>query len=321
MALKDVIGQESALRVLRGAMKRGRMATSYLFAGEEGIGKRFTALNLAKALNCKSPVEGDACEECASCRKINAGTHIDFRVVEPDGEQIKVEQVREVEEALSLKPYEDGMKVVVVDDAEQMNTYAANAFLKTLEEPAPQSLIMLVSSNPDWLPMTIRSRCSRVNFTPLSPEACEEVIRETLGTKKSDKVDALVRFSMGRPGLVLREDPVKARDKFMGALLKMLRREGRCAWKERADMKRWIEMALMMLRDMAVLSITGDAGGLLNEDIAPELKRMSRGATTDSIVQCYGKLMGLAGELRFNPNKAVTWNYAGSVLEAAGISG
>jgi len=296
------------------------VASSYLFAGEEGVGKRFTAINLAKALNCQNPVEGDACEECPACVKMNAGTYPDFRVVETDGGQIKVEQIREVEELLSLKSFEGGTKTVIVDDAELMNTYAANAFLKTLEEPAPQSLIILVSSNPDWLPMTIRSRCSRVNFTPLSPEACEAVITKELGGEKPEKVDALVRLSMGRPGLVLGEDPVRERDEFMETLRKMLSREGRPTWKERGDMQRWIEMAIMLLRDMAALRAGAGEETLLNEDIARELDRMGKGASVESIIECYGKLLKLSSELRFNPNKAVTWNYAGSALEEAGIS-
>jgi DNA polymerase-3 subunit delta' len=221
---------------------------------------------------------------------------------------------------LSLKSYEGGMKTVIVDDAEMMNTYAANAFLKTLEEPAPRSLIVLVSANPDWLPMTIRSRCSRVNFTPLSPEACEAVIRGSALDKKQEHLDALVRLSMGRPGTVLGEDPVKERDEFMVTLRKMLLREGRPTWRERSDMQRWIEMSLVFLRDMAVLRAGAGAEGLMNEDIAPELKKMGKGASVESILECYGKLLRLGAELRFNPNKAVTWNYAGSLLEEAGIS-
>lgn len=322
MSLADVIGQESALRILRGAMERGRLASSYLFAGEEGIGKRFAAFNLAKALNCLEPVGADACGRCPSCRKMEAGTHLDFRVVEPDGDQIKVEQIREVEEILSLKPYEGGVKTVVVDDAERMNTYAANAFLKTLEEPSPQTLIVLVTSNPDWLPLTIRSRCSRVNFTPLSPADCEAVVSKGLGPAKPEKIEAMVKLSMGRPGLVLREDPVAERDRFFATLQKMVRREGRPAWRERSDMQRWLEMSLVFLRDLAVCAAGGGdgrRGELINSDMAAEIGRLAGGVTLDSVVECYGKMLGLVAGLRFNPNKAITWNYAGSALESAGI--
>ena len=96
MALSHVIGQERALRILRGAIARKRVASTYLFAGEEGIGKRFAALNFAKALNCQYPRDGDACDTCPSCIKTDAGTHPDLMFVEAEGEQIKVEQVREV---------------------------------------------------------------------------------------------------------------------------------------------------------------------------------------------------------------------------------
>ncbi len=324
MALADVIGQESALRILRGAIERGRLASSYLFAGEEGIGKRFTAFNLAKALNCLNPVGVDACGLCPSCKKMEAGTHLDFRVVEPDGEQIKVEQIREVEEILSLKPYEGGIKTVVVDETERMNTYAANAFLKTLEEPSPQTLIVLVSSNPDWLPMTIRSRCSRVNFAPLSPAACEAVIRKKLGPEQLEKIEALGKLSMGRPGLVLKEDPIKERDKFFTTLRKMVRREGRPAWRERSDMQKWLEMSLVFLRDLAVCAVgdgEGSRGELINGDMEAEISRMAKGVTVDSVMECYGKMLRLVSDLRFNPNKAIAWNYAGSAFESAGIVG
>ncbi len=330
MALGDVTGQDNALRILRGAMQRGRVASSYLFAGDDGVGKRFTAVNFAKALNCTAPVSGDACEACPSCRKINASTHPDFKVVEVveefrgrklPGNEIIVEQIREVDGFLSLKPYEGATKAVVVDGAEKMNISAANAFLKTLEEPAPRSLIVLVSANPEWLPQTIRSRCSRVNFTPLSPPACEAVIASALGRKIKDKakLSTLVRLSMGRPGQVLEHDPVKERDRFLKSLEKLLSREGKHPWRDRSDMQRWLQSALVLLRDMAVMGITGSPGDLVNADIAAEIKRMAGRAEPETISECYGKLRGIMEELRFNPNRALVWNYAGSILEGAGI--
>ena len=102
--------------------------------------------------------------------------HPDLLVISPEGGQIRIEEIRSINDTLSLKPFEGRWKVVVVDEASTMNPYAANAFLKTLEEPPKDSLIILVSSNPERLPDTIRSRCSRVNFTPLSYEACKKVI-------------------------------------------------------------------------------------------------------------------------------------------------
>lgn len=329
MALKDVIGQEDALGILRKALSRRRLASSYLFAGQQGTGKRFTALNLAKALNCLRPVDGDACDTCHSCMTISAGTHPDFILIEPNGAQIKVEAIedleedvdtqapprklrtikvdaiRGLEEALSLRPYGGGIKVAVVDDAETMNQNAANAFLKTLEEPPGGSIIILVSSSPDMLPLTIRSRCLRVNFAPLSPPACREVL-ERAGVPEPER---LARLSMGRPGLAVKEDLLNLRNGFIETL-------GKAAvpWKDGVEMQMWLDFSLLLLRDMAALKITGDSGGLINRDIAAKVEAMSRNAAEKVIIDCYGKLLTLRNSVRFNLNKGITWNYANAVL-------
>ncbi|MFA4828577.1 MAG: hypothetical protein WC594_05120, partial [Thermodesulfovibrionales bacterium] len=164
MALKDIIGQEKAINILLGTLSQDRIPSSYLFAGESGIGKKFTAVNFAKTLNCQqltrkrgsaeargselpdfsaselanlrtSGLQADCCDECPSCKKIDSQTHPDFMMVTPEKSEIRVEEVRAIEEALSFAPYEGKRKVVIVDEAEAMNASAANAFLKTLEEP------------------------------------------------------------------------------------------------------------------------------------------------------------------------------------------
>jgi len=313
MSLRDVIGQDRALRMIRGAMKSGRLAASYLFAGEDGIGKKFAALNLARALNCLDPVDAggarDACGRCASCRKIDSGSHPDFVLLAPENSLIKVEQVRRLEEALSYKSFEGGLKVAVVDEAETMNASAANAFLKTLEEPPPGSLIILVSSRPDKLPATIRSRCSRINFRPLSPADCGKVLG-----KAGRESEALHRLSMGRPGLAAREDLLAERESFLDVLRRMLSGEGKPVWAERRDMERWIDMALIFLRDMAAAKVAGTSAALINGDMAERLRAMGARASLEGIIECNEKLGRLRDALLFNLNKGITWNYASSLM-------
>ncbi|GAB4388941.1 MAG: DNA polymerase III subunit delta' [Thermodesulfovibrionales bacterium] len=300
--------------MLVGAWRRGRLASSYMFAGEQGIGKRFTAFNFAKALNCLDPAGGgDACEACASCRKMNSGSHPDLVAVGPDGDQIRVDEIRKLEGALSYRAYEARVKVAIVDDAEKMNASAANAFLKTLEEPSPDSLIILVTSAPDRLPATIRSRCSRVNFTPLGPDDCLRVISG--GKRAGGDPGVLVRLSMGRPGLARGEDLVSERDRF----LKTLGGGGKHPWKDRSDMERWLDMALLVLRDMAVLKTAGEEGDLINRDKAGEIGRLCERASPEGIIECYEKIARLRWRLAFNLNRGITWNYAGAVME--GIKG
>ena len=190
--------------ILLRTLSRNRVPSAYLFAGESGIGKKFAALNFAKALNCLNPVTRagdpgnpelhtqdpelktlnseplDACDECTSCKKIDATTHPDIVLVTPEKGEIRVGEIRAVEDALSFKPFEGRRKVVIIDEADAMNQAAANAFLKTLEEPPDESLLILIAAHPDMLPETIRSRCCRLNFVPLAPDECAKVIEAFL---------------------------------------------------------------------------------------------------------------------------------------------
>jgi DNA polymerase-3 subunit delta' len=304
--------------MLRGAMQRDRVASSYLFAGEDGIGKRLAAFEFVKALNCLKPLSGpegpDSCGSCPACRKYDAGTHPDFVLIEPEGAMIKVEHIRQLEETLSLRALEARYKAAIVDNAELMNESAANAFLKTLEEPAPGTVIILVSSRPDRLPQTIRSRCSRISFTPLSPEDCGQVIG-----KAAEKTPALTRLCMGRPGMAVREDILKEREKFFKALSAILAGGEKPTWGDRQDMERWLDQAMLVLRDLAVLKATESADGLINTDIARDLQSLGAAAKLEGIIEAYNTLKTLKGSLIFNLNKGITWNYTGSVLEAAGL--
>jgi DNA polymerase-3 subunit delta' len=299
-------------------MQRDRVASSYLFTGEDGIGKRLAAFEFAKALNCQQPVRGlggpDSCGTCPSCRKYDAGTHPDFALIEPEGSMIKVEHIRRLEETLSLRALEARYKAAIVDNAELMNESAANAFLKTLEEPAPGTVIILVSSRPDRLPQTIRSRCSRINFTPLSPDDCARVIG-----KAAEKSPALTRLCMGRPGLAVRVDIMKEREKFFKALSAILAGGEKPTWGDRQDMERWLDQAMLVLRDIAVLKSTDSDEGLINSDMADELDRLGAAAKLEDIIDAYNTLKTLKGSLIFNLNKGITWNYTGSVLETAGL--
>lgn len=321
MPFKDIIGQGRAVNMLIGAMRMGRVASSYLFQGESGIGKRLTALNFVKALNCLKSVN-DACGECISCKKLDAGTHPDFIAVEPEDGQIKVEKIRALEEMLSLKSYEAKVKAVIVDDADMMNASAANAFLKTLEEPPPQSLIVLISSSPDRLPETVRSRCLRINFTPLGYKECMRVL------KGLDAAEGRALISMGRPGLALKDDLISKREDFLNDLREMSIKRTKVSWAGKKDIEEWLDTAFVVLRDMAVLKVSAELNNgkatdpigrsrpcrLINEDIREELLRMSRDLDIKVIINCYERLYALRGYLGFNLNKAVTWNYVGALL-------
>ncbi|MEW6570563.1 MAG: DNA polymerase III subunit delta' [Nitrospirota bacterium] len=326
MALKDVIGHEKPVKILLRTIQRDRIPTTYLFAGESGTGKKFTAFNFAKAVNCQSREltakgeEGgiDACDDCVSCRKIDAGVHPDFFVIMPENGQIRIEEIRQVNEKLCLKPFEGKKKILIVDDADAMNQHAANAFLKTLEEPPEDSLILLVSSNPDRLPDTIRSRCSRINFALLPREACEKVIQKFMQSDRIIKLQhqpiaVLAKLSMGRPGLIISRDPVEERDWFI-KLLKNMLDAGRDGWVSKDEMAKWFDQILLLLRDMAVLKVMRDEKKLINSDIHDYVNKLSGAMDLRIIIESYHRLNGLKGYLDFNVNKSLIWNYTGSLL-------
>lgn len=319
MSLRDVIDHKSAVSMLISALRRQRVSSSYIFSGESGIGKRFTALNFAKALNCVGTEDSDSCDTCISCKKIDSSTHPDFLIVLPtkktkegDRYEIRIDDIRRIEELLSLKSYEGRVKVVIVDDAEMMNDEASNAFLKTLEEPPPNSIIILITSSSDNLLSTIRSRCTEIKFKPLSSEESASVIKGL--TPPSVNIDLLVMLCMGRPGLAIGNDLLKEREHFIELLRVILMPKTKSLWKDRLDMERWLDMLLSILRDMAVFRLKGSEDEMINKDFMNEVKQMCKGVELEVIIKVYEKLLIVRNSLGFNLNMPITWNYIGYVL-------
>ena len=200
----QIIGHDRQIQVLRSAIKSNRTAHAYLFAGPEGIGKRTTAISFAAALNCET--NGDsACGECRSCRKIAEGNHPDIVFVEPDGRFIKIEQIRNLSRITDFAPYEGRMRMFVIEQAEAMNINAANALLKTLEEPSDRTMLVLISSTPQKLLPTILSRCQKITFKPLPPERIERYLINAAG-QSTEKSRLLASLSGGSLGWALQSD-------------------------------------------------------------------------------------------------------------------
>jgi len=178
MSFSQILGQNSAIRILRQALIHGRLAHAYVLAGPEGVGKTLTALTLAKAVNCLAPPEpGEACERCVSCLKIDSRNHADVVRIDPDGDFIKIDQVRELQRQLRFRPLEGGRRVCILTSADRLNEAAANALLKTLEEPPAETHLFLVTARRHRLLPTILSRCQGVKFKPLSRSHLVQILR------------------------------------------------------------------------------------------------------------------------------------------------
>lgn len=267
MTFDDIIGHDGPVSILRRALSYNTLAHAYLFSGEAGIGKKMTALALACAVNCLDPLPDNACGRCVSCRKTLSLNHPDVHIIVPDGEEIKIGQVRDAQAVLSLKPFEGRRKVLIIDGAEAMNPAAANAFLKTLEEPAGDSLIILISSMPAALLDTIRSRCQLLQFRPLPRRVLQGVLAERRGLGREDAVFAasLAQGSLGR-GLAidieeeksLRADALELWTRVPGMGVGEIMAEAEAISKDRGQLKRFFEISMELLRDAIVFRETGD---------------------------------------------------------------
>src|SRR5438270_7993669 len=178
-----VRGHDALVESFQRIVRRGRLAHAYLFAGPPGVGKRLFADELARALLCENPPAGrlEACDQCPSCLQVAAGTHPDFFVaVKPEDKlEFPIDVMRELCQSLSLKSARGRGKVAIVDDADDLNEESANCFLKTLEEPPPRSVLILIGTNPDRQLATICSRCQIVHFFALTSELLAEILRAT----------------------------------------------------------------------------------------------------------------------------------------------
>lgn len=188
MAFRDVVGHRRLVSLLAQAIARQSLTPSLILSGPEGVGKRLIAMSIAQELNCG--VQG-ACGECAVCRRIARGSHPDVMTIEP-GEtgSIKIDQVRSAIERAVFRPFEGRRRVTIIEHADALVPAAQNALLKTLEEPLPASVFVLVTSRPDALLPTVLSRCAHLRFGRLQIAEVATVLETREGYTHADALAA-----------------------------------------------------------------------------------------------------------------------------------
>jgi DNA polymerase-3 subunit delta' len=218
-----LIGNDEAKEALRRLLVAGRVPGALLFAGEEGVGKKLFALELAKALNCKTPAGVEACDHCSACVRISRSTfpphgkddddkarliwseHADVAMARAYKRIIRVGPMRELEREANFRPYEGATRLFIVEDADRMNESASNALLKTLEEPPRTSHLILLTSQPATLLPTIRSRCQTIRFAPIPATEIEKFLLEVNHMSSADAA-LLAHTSRGSLGRALATD-------------------------------------------------------------------------------------------------------------------
>ena len=274
-------GHEFPLRFLERALASGRIGHAYLFVGRAQIGKATVARLFLQALYCEAPRSAAPCGECRACRRVARGSHPDVHWIEPDGEAVRIEQIRELQNVLSLKPFEAERKAAVIDGADRMTVPAQNCLLKVLEEPPGETVIILIAANPAALLPTIWSRCQVLRFYPLPLEETVAALRERgVEERQARLLASLTEGCLGAALASLEKDVVGMRDRVAGWVEALADRHtgrravleiGQALEEARDQLEEVLSLFLLWLRDM-VLVREGVAGPLANQDAEGRLR-------------------------------------------------
>lgn len=304
MPFRDVIGHERPKIILIAALRNDCVAHAYLFHGEEGIGKRLMALVFAQALSCEAapPQEPDACGTCRSCRQIESRSYPDFFMIEPDNElanpQIKIEQIRELEEQIIYRPLVGQRKICLIDEADRMTAGAANALLKTLEEPPGYSVFLLVSSRPFALPATIRSRCQGIQFVAPPRHQVEAALVARRALSPAD-ARFLTLLTQARIGQAIQADleAIRADQREFGTLTSPAFLRSPAAVLTAAEALHKSDRSAEALswlagwaRDLVLVKVGADADHLLNHDRLEELRQAASRIDLDRLLELLEEL-------------------------------
>lgn len=204
MAFDRLIGNENVKKLLTNSIQSKNVLHSYLFVGIEGIGKSLFAKEFAQAILCSSDKE-HPCKACKSCLEFQGESHPDFLVIEPeDGKSIKIEQIRYLQEKIAEKPVTSNKKVYIIKECDMMTREAANSLLKTLEEPPIYATIILITDNESKLLATIKSRCTKIVFNPLSEEDIKEYFQNNYSDKEFNLTNNMIKQCQGSIGKLLK---------------------------------------------------------------------------------------------------------------------
>jgi DNA polymerase III subunit delta' len=282
VAFKNILGNQRVKNILSKALGRGRVPGSLMFAGPEGVGKRAVAMTVAKALNCLS-LQDDACENCASCRAINKGIFPDVLEIKPEKTIIKIDQIRELKQVIYLKPMSGRKKIFIINPIDRLTPEAAHSLLKVLEEPPEFSHIILLTENPYQVLPTIKSRCQRLVFTPISLSDIQKALSEKGIDQKKACILSLMSQGNLRQAMELKwEDAEEERKKAWNIFISL--REGRNAaafFKKYSQVSRntlneeftgILELISSFIRDLILLQSGGDKELMMNPDLVRPLK-------------------------------------------------
>lgn len=327
-----LIGNESVKASLQQLISTDRVPNSLLFAGPEGVGKKHFAFELARAFVCQDRAGKHACGECSSCARVATfhtptsekgddydrvffSDHPDVGLVIPYKRNLRVGAIRSLEVQANFRPYEARARVFIVDDADKMNDAASNALLKTLEEPAPTTYIILITSRPNLLMSTIRSRCQTIRFAPVSALVIETLLR-TERELSSEEASLIARLTNGSVARALEFDIGRVRTQrevqlvnVEKALVNMDRPALVRASEQMNDAKNKdlyeqnLEILESLLRDIWLIKSGSDSDSIRNRDLFENLKAIAAVAPVSRLTDSLADIELLRQSLFVNINR------------------
>jgi DNA polymerase-3 subunit delta' len=309
----SIVGHARVLERLRRSLAVERVAHAYLFVGPTGVGKSTVARAFAAALTC--PEEpGEGCGACSSCRRLAAGTHPDVHVVEPDGQEVKIDHVRALQGALAYRPAEAQRAVAIVPQAERLTLEASNALLKTLEEPPGETVVVLVAPTASLLPSTVVSRCEQVSFTPLPPEELASFLVERRGlTAEAARLTAAL--AAGRVGQALEAEvgELKAMREWSRKSVEEMRRERSSLKAEGLE----LSSALLSLARDIILTEAGQLDRLIHADLADRYSALPAARRPAAAQAMFEAVQVARSRLKRNLNPQLVYETMGLAIAEA----
>ena len=333
---KNLIGNDHVKQMLKRLLANGRVPNSLLFAGDEGVGKRQFALELARSFICTDPLDGEGCGGCASCTRVDTfiipeptdktkdefkkvffGKHSDVGKIVTYKRTILVDAIRDLEKHANFRPYEAKARFFIIDNAEKMNDESSNALLKTLEEPSSTTHIFLITSRPDSLLPTIRSRCQTIRFAPVAADEIQQFMTEEKAFTH-DEARLAARFARGSIGRAVSINVGQfreQRDRMLGVVRNAIKTGDRAALlraseemndaKNKERYEENIDILESLIHDVWTLTVSGDAARLANTDVSDELSKLAEFAATHDLPSWLRKIETMRDNFAVNINRKI----------------
>ena len=310
MDFTQVLGHKSTIENLQNAIKKGQVSHSYLFEGEESIGKRMVALSFAKTLLCKK--QGlQPCNNCNSCLKFDNFNHPDFELIEPEKDKIKRDEIKNIIDNINIAPLESPRRIFIIDNSDKIGVEGQNALLKTLEEPPSYINIILITSNINKLIPTILSRCERIKFYPVETKKIGEFLVSKYD-KTIEEASFISHFTKGSVGraITLSETPefFEMREEVLNIIDSIIKGDKFKAFSSmdfflnnKEDYEEILDIIIYWFRDLILYKELGNTELLVNKDKTSLLSSQSflkEGQINDII----NRIMDTKKDIRGNVN-------------------